>query len=91
MLCVLVLLIPLLTTVLAASFAWRPWVGWTTAVSSAAVLGLGIALSVRTTSHAPLVALHGALRADALSSFMVVVIGTVSLLATLFTPRTMRQ
>ena len=91
MLIILALLIPLLTTVLAASFRWRPWIGWTTAGSSAAVLGVGIALCVRTTTHAPLTALDGALRADSLSSFMVVVIGTVSLLATLFTPRTLRQ
>jgi hydrogenase-4 component F len=91
MLIILALLIPLLTTVLAASFRWRPWIGWTTAGSSAAVLGVGIALCVRTTTHVPLTALDGALRADSLSSFMVVVIGTVSLLATLFTPRTLRQ
>jgi hydrogenase-4 component F len=91
MLVILVLLIPLATTLLAASFAWRPWIGWTSAASSAGVLGLGIALCVKTSGHAAVLAVHGALRADSLSSFMVVVIGTVSLLATLFTPRTLRQ
>jgi hydrogenase-4 component F len=90
MLILWVLFVPLATTILAASVSWRPWIGWATAASSAAVLGLGIALSVATMTT-PELALHGSLRADSLSAFMVVVIGTVSLLATLFTPRTMRQ
>ncbi len=90
MLIIAILAIPLTMALVAASFAWRPWVGWASAASSAAFLGLGIWLSVATLTT-PQWALHHSLRADSLSAFMVVVIGTVSLLATLFTPRTMRQ
>ncbi|NNN09688.1 MAG: hydrogenase [Acidimicrobiaceae bacterium] len=90
MLILAILAIPFTMTIISASFAWRPWVGWTSAASSAAFLGLGIWLSVATLS-APQWALHHSFRADSLSAFMVVVIGTVSLLATLFTPRTMHQ
>jgi hydrogenase-4 component F len=90
MLIVAILAIPLAMTIVAASFAWRPWIGWASASSCAAFLGLGIWLSV-TTLSAPQWALHHSFRADSLSAFMVVVIGTVSLLATLFTPRTMGQ
>ena len=91
MLCLYVLLAPALMAVIAALFPWRAWIGWTSAGSSALVLGLGVALCVHTTLHSPVTTLHGALRADALSAFMVVVIGAIALLATLFTPRTMRQ
>ncbi len=90
MLIIAILAIPLAMAVVAATFAWRPWVGWASAASSAAFLGLGVWLSVATLTT-PQWALHHSFRADSLSAFMVVVIGTVSLLATVFTPRTMRQ
>ncbi|MDH2902690.1 MAG: proton-conducting transporter membrane subunit [Actinomycetota bacterium] len=90
MLIIAILLIPLIMTVVAASVPWRPWVGWATAASSGAFLALGVALSVATMS-APQWALHHSFRADSLSAFMVIVIGAVSLLATSFTSRTMRQ
>lgn len=90
MLIIAILVVPLMMTLVAASFSWRPWVGWASAASSAACLGLGIGLCT-TTMSAPQWALRHSLRADSLSAFMVVVIGSVSLLATLFTPRTMRQ
>jgi len=90
MLIIAILATSLVMTVTAASLAWRPWVGWATAASSAVVLGLGIWLSVTTLSH-PQWALHHSLRADSLSAFMVVVIGAVSLLATAFTSRTLHQ
>jgi len=91
MLCYLALTSSLVTGVIALVFAWRAWIGWTMAASAAVVLGAGIALSIHTSSHPAVVALHGELRADALSSFMVVVIGAVSLLAALQTPRVLRQ
>ena len=91
MLSLFALVIPLVMGVIALVVPWRRWIGWGSAVSSAGVLGVGIALCVTTSSHGPVSSLHGALRADALSSFMVVVIGTVALLATLQTPRVMTQ
>ncbi len=90
MLILAILAVSLAMTILAAARPWRPWIGWTSAASSAAIVALGIALSA-TTLSAPQWALRHSLRADSLSAFMVVVIGTVSLLATLFTPRTMHQ
>jgi len=77
-----ILVVPLAAGVVSAAVPWRPWVGWTTTGANAAVLGLGIALALATDHRRPLGALDGALRADPLSAFMVVVIGTVSLLAT---------
>lgn len=89
MLTILALAIPFAAGALALAFSWRPWVGWASAVSAVGVLGVGIALCVATSSGKVVTALHGSLRADSLSSFMVVVIATVSLLATLQTPRVM--
>ena len=59
---------------------WRQWAGWATTVANGTVLALGILLAVDTAHHHAIVAAGGALRADALSSFMVVVIGAVALL-----------
>jgi len=81
MLCYLVLSVPLATGALGALVPWRRWVGWATTLSNAAVLVLGIALCAETDGRHALGALDGALRADALSAFMVVVIGAISLLA----------
>lgn len=91
MLIVLVLLVPLAMTFFALGVSWRPWIGWASSATSAVVLGLGVTLCVKTTGHPALIAVHGALRCDPLSAFMVVVIGTISLLATSFTSRTIRQ
>lgn len=88
---VLVLVLPLLAGVIALVLPWRSWIGWASALSAAGVLGVGVALCIGASSGPATTALHGALRADSLSSFMVVVIGCVSLLATLQTPRVMGQ
>ncbi|MHB1208796.1 MAG: proton-conducting transporter transmembrane domain-containing protein [Acidimicrobiales bacterium] len=89
MLLTLILLLPFSTGALALFLPWSRWTGRVMSFSALVVLAMGIALSVRTSSHAALTSLHGALRADALSSFMVVVIGAVSLLAALQTTRSM--
>ncbi len=75
------LAVPLAAGATAALVPWRRWVGWMTTLANAAVLALGIALCADTANRRPLGALAGGLRADALSSFMVVVIGTIALLA----------
>ena len=89
MLCVLVLVIPLATGLVALVAPWSRWIGRVMSVSALGVLALGITMGVRTSSHSALLGLDGVLRADALSSFMVIVIGVVSLLAALQTNRTM--
>ncbi len=91
MLAVLVPLVTLVAGAVALIVPWTRWIGWASALSAGAVLGLGIALSIVTSSGRAQIAVHGALRADSLSSFMVVVIGAVSLMATLQTPRVMAQ
>jgi len=85
----LTLFVPLVVGVVALAVPWRPWVGWLSAASSVSVLAFGIALCVKTTSGVAVVALRATYRADALSAFMVVIIGTVSVLATLQTSRVM--
>ncbi|MHB8246730.1 MAG: proton-conducting transporter transmembrane domain-containing protein [Acidimicrobiales bacterium] len=81
MLCYTILAVPLAAGALAGVMPWRRAVGWMTSIANAGVLGLGIALAIETDGHRPLGALDGALRADALSAFMVIVIGTIALLA----------
>jgi len=73
--------VPLCAGLVAAVVPWARWVGWLTTVGNGTVLCLGIVLAARTTNRPAIGALDGALRADALSSFMVVVIGTIALLA----------
>jgi hydrogenase-4 component F len=78
---VLILMLPLLGGLLLAAAGWRPWAAWAAVAANAAMLGTGIALSVRVVHHGAMSGLSGVLRADALSAFMVVVIGTIALLA----------
>jgi len=82
MLLYLVLGLPLAAGAVAVAVPWRRWVGWSAVAASLGVLGIGIALAASSVHHRAIEALDGGLRADALSSFMVVVIGAVSLLAT---------
>ena len=83
MLLAVILAVPLGAGALAGAPPWRRCVGWSMVLANAAVLGLGIALAVETDHHHVVGGLDGALRADALSAFMVVVIGTISLLASI--------
>ena len=82
MLLVAILLVPVVAGLVSGVVPWRPWVGWLNTSSVAAVLALGIVASLRTVHHGSLRALNGVLRIDALSAFMVLVIGAVALLAT---------
>ena len=81
MLIYVILGLPLAAALVAGLVPWRHWVGWMTTFANGSVLVFGVALCVKTVDHRALLALDGGLRADALSSFMVVVIGTVSFLA----------
>jgi len=81
MLCYAILVVPLAAGALSGLVPWRPWVGWMTTIANAGVLGLGIDLAIDTDRRHPVGALDGALRADALSAFMVIVIGAIALLA----------
>jgi hydrogenase-4 component F len=76
-----VLAVPLAAGALAAAVPWRRSVGWLATAANGAVLVLGITLAARATHHHLPGAAGGVLRADALSAFMVVVIGVIAVLA----------
>ena len=76
-----ILAVPAAAGVTAAAAGWRRWAGWAAVAANGAVLVLGVALAVQATGHQPPTAAAGVLRADALSAFMVVVIGAIAVLA----------
>ncbi len=82
MLVALILLVPLAAAAVSATVTWRRGVGWLGVGSLAGVLAGGVALAARVEHRPAITAWGGALRADALSAFMVVVIGAIGLLAT---------
>ena len=88
----MMLLIPVAVPVLGALihllFGWRRATAWVSAVSAGVVLVAGVALAVQVSRSGPAEA--ALLRADALSAFMVLVIGAVGLIATAATPAYLR-
>jgi hydrogenase-4 component F len=77
----LILVLPLFGGVVLAVARWRPWAAWVAVGTNVAMLAAGITLSVRVVRNGAVSGLWGVLRADALSAFMVVVIGTIAVLA----------
>ncbi len=84
----LLLVLPVLGALVVGAARWRPWAAWVAVGANAATLLLGIALSVRIVRHGAIGGLFGVLRADALSAFMVVVIGAIAVLASWLGVRT---
>jgi hydrogenase-4 component F len=82
MLAVVVLGVPVLAGVVSAAVPWRRGVGWLCTVAIGAVLACGVALAVRVVHGQTVTAIGGVLRVDALSAFMVIVIGVIGVLAT---------
>jgi len=84
------LLVPIAAPLLAALvYALAGWCRATAHLGTAAavaILSAGITLAVRVTRHAPLDALGGWLHADALTAFMLLVIGAVATLACAASP-----
>ncbi|TYK44308.1 proton-conducting transporter membrane subunit [Actinomadura decatromicini] len=68
-----------------AAFGWRRGTAWLGAVAAVALLAAAIALAVHAVD-APRTGLGGLLRADALSAYMLIVIGAVAVPATLAAP-----
>ena len=84
----MILALPLLGG--AAIAGWRHRAaGWMAVATNGATLALGVWVAIRAVGNAPLSGAEGLLRADALSAFMVVVIGAISLLASWLGVRTM--
>ncbi|NKQ52479.1 hydrogenase [Amycolatopsis sp. K13G38] len=78
--------VPLLTALAYLVSGWSRVRAWLSTISAAAVLAAAVALAVHIARSGPSTALGGALRVDALSAFMLIVIGAVALLATAATP-----
>ena len=83
-------LVPVVAPILAASayatLGWRQVTAWIGAASAAVILGAATTLAVEVARTGPHSAVAGVLRVDALSAFMLIVIGAVALLATTATP-----
>lgn len=81
MLLILPVLAPALAALAAAVFGWGRRVAWAGVAASAVVLAVGVITAALTAGGAAL-HLAGVLRADALTAVMLLVIGTVSVIAT---------
>ena len=79
---VAVLLLPLVGGLASGVFPWRRGIGWLGTATASGVLVAGVVLATDVVQGRAVTALDGALRADALSAFMVIVIGVIATLAT---------
>ncbi|PXY17002.1 MULTISPECIES: proton-conducting transporter membrane subunit [Pseudonocardiaceae] len=88
------LLAPIIVPVLGALgyvvAGWRRSTAWVSAGSAVLVLATAIATALDVARSGPRTAIAGLLRVDALSAFMLIVIGAVALLATIATPAFLR-
>jgi hydrogenase-4 component F len=83
-------LIPLVAAAVYRILRWRPATVWVGAVSAAGVLATAIGTAAQVTSSGPRTAVGGLLAVDALSAFMLIVIGAVAVVATAATPAHLR-
>ena len=67
---------------LGSAAPWRRGIGWLCTVAVGIVFACGVGLAVRVVHGPAVTAFGGLLRVDALSAFMVIVIGVIGLLAT---------
>ncbi|WP_028926857.1 proton-conducting transporter membrane subunit [Pseudonocardia acaciae] len=82
----LTVLAPVLGAAAYAALGWRRATAWIGALTAATVLAAAIHTAVAVTGDGPYPVLGGMVRVDALSAFMLVVIGAVALLAAVATP-----
>ncbi|WP_439657719.1 proton-conducting transporter transmembrane domain-containing protein [Lentzea sp. HUAS TT2] len=83
--------VPVLGALTYLLLGWRRATAWISAVSASVVLTAAILLAVAVIRSGPLTTLGGLLRVDALSAFMLLVIGAVGLIATAATPAYLRE
>jgi hydrogenase-4 component F len=76
----LLLLVPVVPAAATATFGWRRAVTWTHLAASVVLFALAIWLAVRVLADTTVRFADGALRADALAAFMVLVVAGVALL-----------
>ncbi|HEX6073731.1 MAG TPA: proton-conducting transporter membrane subunit [Micromonosporaceae bacterium] len=73
--------LPLAAAVGYALAGWRPWTAWSGVATTGLLLAVAAGLAVTVHRHGPIETLDGLLRADALSSWMLLVVGAVASLA----------
>jgi len=79
--------VPLLTLSAAALIAlagWRAVTAWVGPLTAAGVTAGGITLAIHVLDQGPVTALDGLIRVDALSAFMVIVIGLIAMIAGIY-------
>lgn len=91
MLALAIVALPVIAAVAVLVTRWRRVTPWFGVVADAAVLVCGLDVALRDVHRPALLAVAGTLRIDALSGFMVVIIGTVSVLATWGSVRYLRH
>jgi hydrogenase-4 component F len=79
-------LLPVATALGYLLLGWRPATAWFGCAGAAGLLGAAVALAVGVTRSGPYQALGAAVYVDAVTGFMLIVIGAVGLLATAATP-----
>jgi len=79
---VLILALPVVCGLVSGMVPWRRATGWLGTAAASGILVSGIVIAVHVVHGRALTGLAGVLRADALSAFMVVVIGVIAVLAT---------
>ena len=80
------LAVPLLAAIAYAALGWRAATAWAGAVSAGLVLAAAVGLAVQVVDAGAFTAGGGVLRADALTAFLLLVVGAVAVLATVATP-----
>lgn len=83
----LILILPLTSILLSLLFRWSVVLGATLAFFNLALLIFGIVLAFNIETTGPVTAIYATFYADSLSSFMVIVIGLISFLSSLFSIR----
>ena len=78
--------LPALAALGYAVLGWQPRTAWLGTLAAAGSLATGIALATLVTGSRPRTALGGLLRVDALSAYMVIVIGAIAMLAMAASP-----
>jgi len=91
MVALMILMAPLFAALAAPVLGWRRFMPWIGVVADGSVLVAGLVVALYDVNHVAPVAASGYLRIDALSAFMVMVIGAVSFLASWGSVRYLRH
>ncbi len=78
--------VPLIGALVYGLLGWRSSTRWVGAISAACVLGAALAIGAGVLASGPQVAFFALLRVDALSAFLLIVIGAVALVSAVATP-----